>query len=71
MVKHERSIGISGRPVTLTSGDGLRLLAGLAVVLALFQLLGHVSSRDRGQSGLLIAAAVLAALLAVECGCSD
>jgi len=42
MVKHERSIGISGRPVTLTSGDGIRLLAGLAVVLALFQLLGHV-----------------------------
>jgi membrane protease YdiL (CAAX protease family) len=58
----------SGRPVKLASGDGIRLLAGLAAVFAFFQLLGYVLGSDRGQSGVLIAAAVVSALLAVECG---
>ena len=57
----------SGRAATVTWGDWIKLLAGLAFVFALFQGLGQALSSDRGQAGLLIAALVLAALLAVEC----
>jgi membrane protease YdiL (CAAX protease family) len=42
------------------------LLAGLAIVFVLFQGLAHVFGSDRGQAGLLVAAAVIAALVAVE-----
>lgn len=44
----------------------LKLLAGLAAVFMLFQFLGHVFGSDRGQAGLVIAGAVIAALLIIE-----
>jgi membrane protease YdiL (CAAX protease family) len=43
-----------------------RLLGGLAAVFALFHGLALGLGSDRGQAGLLVAAAVIAALLAVE-----
>jgi membrane protease YdiL (CAAX protease family) len=43
------------------------LLIGLAIVFALFQELAHGLGSDRGQAGLLVAAAAIAALVAVEC----
>jgi membrane protease YdiL (CAAX protease family) len=49
-----------------TSSDWIKLVAGLAAVFGLFQLLGHLLGSDRGQAGLLIAGAVVAALLVVE-----
>ncbi len=49
-----------------TAGWWWKLLAGLAVVFALFQVLGNTLGSDRGQAGLLIAAIVVAALIAVE-----
>jgi membrane protease YdiL (CAAX protease family) len=42
------------------------LIAGLALVFALFQGLAHTLGSDRGQAGLLVAAVVIAALVAVE-----
>jgi membrane protease YdiL (CAAX protease family) len=44
----------------------LKLLAGLAIPFALFQGLAHALGSDRGQAGVVVAAAVIAALLAVE-----
>ena len=44
----------------------LKLVGGLGAVFVLFQLLGHVLNSDRGQAGLSIAVAVIAALVAVE-----
>ena len=44
-----------------------KLLGGLIAVFALFQLLAHTLGSDRGQAGLAIAAAVIAALLTIEC----
>ncbi len=49
-----------------TAGWWWKLLAGLAVVFALFQVLGNTLGSDRGQAGLLIAALVVAALIAAE-----
>jgi membrane protease YdiL (CAAX protease family) len=46
--------------------DWVRLAAGLVLVFALFQGLGVALGSDRGQAGLLIAGAVVAALLATE-----
>ena len=43
-----------------------RLIFGLAIVLVLFHLLANALGSDRGQAGLIVAAVVLAALLAVE-----
>jgi membrane protease YdiL (CAAX protease family) len=62
------SSSASGQTATVTWGDWTKLFAGLAVVFALFQVLGLTLSSDRGQAGLLVAAAVLASLLAVERG---
>ena len=42
------------------------LLVGLALVFALFHMLAHALGSDRGQAGLLVAAAVILALVAVE-----
>ena len=44
----------------------LKLLAGLAIPFALFQGLAQALGSDRGQAGIVVAAAVIAALLAVE-----
>ena len=41
----------------------LKLLAGTAVVFALFHGLAHALGSDRGQAGLLIAGAVVATLV--------
>ena len=49
-----------------TAAGWVRLLAGLLAVFALFQLLGHVLGSDRGQSGIIIALAVVGATLLVE-----
>jgi membrane protease YdiL (CAAX protease family) len=49
------------------SNEWFRLLGGLAIVFALFQGLAHALGSDRGQAGLLVAATVIAALVAVEC----
>lgn len=43
-----------------------RLLLGLAIVFALFQYLGTILGSDRGQAGVVIAAAIVCALLAFE-----
>ena len=45
----------------------LKLLAGTAVVFALFHGLAHALGSDRGQAGIIVAAAVVAALVAIEC----
>jgi membrane protease YdiL (CAAX protease family) len=45
----------------------IRLLVGLAAAFALFELLGALLGSDHGQAGLLIAAAVIAALVGIEC----
>lgn len=50
-----------------SAGWWWKLLAGLAAVFALFQVLGHALGSDRGQAGLLIAGAVVATLVAIEC----
>lgn len=52
------------------TGAWLKLLAGLAAVFGLFQALGHALGSDRGQSGLVIAGTVVAALVAIECALS-
>jgi membrane protease YdiL (CAAX protease family) len=44
----------------------LPLLAGLAIVYAVFQAIAHGLASDRGQAGLLVAVMVIAALVAVE-----
>ena len=49
-----------------TPAEWARLLAGLLVVFALFQLLGHLLGSDRGQTGVVIAFVVLGATLLVE-----
>ena len=51
---------------TEPADECIKLVSGLAFVFALFQGLGHILHSDRGQAGLVIAAAVVAALLAVE-----
>lgn len=48
------------------SDDWTKLLFGLAAVFTLFHILGQVLGSDRGQAGLVIACAVVAALLIVE-----
>jgi membrane protease YdiL (CAAX protease family) len=57
----------SAEPAARARDAWAPLLAGLAVVFALFQVLAHALRSDRGQAGLLVAAAVIAALVAVEC----
>jgi membrane protease YdiL (CAAX protease family) len=47
--------------------EGGKLLGGLAAVFAVFQMLAHVLGSNRGEAGLLIAGAVIAALIAIEC----
>ena len=49
-----------------TFGEWARLLAGLLVVFALFQYLGHALGSDRGQAGLIVALLVVGATLAAE-----
>lgn len=44
-----------------------RLLGGLGLVFVLFQGLAHAYGSERGQAGLVIAAAVVVTLVAVEC----
>ena len=44
-----------------------RLLGGLGLVFVLFQGLAHAYGSDRGQTGLVIAAAVVVTLVAFEC----
>jgi membrane protease YdiL (CAAX protease family) len=44
-----------------------KLLAGLAVVFAVFQLLAYALGSSRGEAGVLVAGVVIAALIAVEC----
>ena len=44
-----------------------KLLAGLAVVFAIFQLLAHALDSNRGEAGLLVAGVVIAALIGIEC----
>jgi membrane protease YdiL (CAAX protease family) len=57
---------VSPLPARTTRDEWCKLLGGLAVVFALFQGLAHVLASDRGQAGVLVAAAVIAALVAVE-----
>jgi len=56
----------SASTAVATSRDWIKLLAGLAAVFGLFQLLGQMLGSDRGQAGVLVAGAVVAALLVVE-----
>jgi membrane protease YdiL (CAAX protease family) len=51
----------------LPAGEALKLIAGTAVVFALFHGLAQGLESDRGQAGLVVAAVVVAALVAVEC----
>lgn len=53
-------------PAVVGTHDWVRLAAGLVVVFALFQWLGHALGSDRGQAGLLIAGVVVATLLLIE-----
>jgi membrane protease YdiL (CAAX protease family) len=62
----DRVVSTGCRAASTTSGDWARLLVGLAVVFALFHGLAAALGSDRGQAGLLVAAVVVAALLAVE-----
>ncbi len=56
----------AGPPSAFGEDAWVPLLVGLAVVFALFHGLAHAAGSDRGQAGLLVAAAVILALLAVE-----
>jgi membrane protease YdiL (CAAX protease family) len=57
----------TGNAEPIGSAEGwLRLLAGLALVFALFQAAGELLGSDRGQAGVAIALLVLAALALVE-----
>ena len=49
-----------------TPAQWARLLAGLFLVFALFQYLGHALGSDRGQAGLVVALLVVGAILVVE-----
>jgi membrane protease YdiL (CAAX protease family) len=51
-----------------TQAGWIRLIGGLAAVFLLFHLLASALGSDRGQAGLLVAAAVIVALVAIECG---
>jgi predicted benzoate:H+ symporter BenE len=62
----DRFAAVSARPAHATLNEWLKLLAGLAIVLALFQGLAYALESDRGQAGVLVAAAVVAALVAVQ-----
>ncbi|HWE20193.1 MAG TPA: CPBP family intramembrane glutamic endopeptidase [Hyphomicrobiaceae bacterium] len=57
---------MSAGSVQPASGAWGPLLAGLVMVFGLFQWLAHALGSDRGEAGLLIAAAVIVALVAVE-----
>ena len=57
---------MSARPPILALSGWLKLLAGLAIVFALFQGLAQALGSDRGQAGIAVAAAVIVALVAVE-----
>src|SRR5687768_284549 len=46
--------------------DWCKLLAGVSIVFIIFQWLALRLGSDRGQAGLLIAAAIFAALIAIE-----
>jgi membrane protease YdiL (CAAX protease family) len=61
-----RPILDTGRPSPRAQAPWGELLVGLAIVFALFQGLAHALASDRGQAGLLVAAVVIAALVAVE-----
>ena len=45
----------------------LKLFGGAAIVFALFHGLAQALGSDRGQAGFIVAAAVVAALVAIEC----
>jgi membrane protease YdiL (CAAX protease family) len=64
MSGHEPSV--KNRPADATSTEWRKLLAGLAVTFGLFHGLATALGSDRGQAGLLVTAAVVAALLAAE-----
>jgi membrane protease YdiL (CAAX protease family) len=60
-----RGLKLGDQPARV-AGAWVLLLAGLAIVFAPFQGLAHALGSDRGQAGLLVAAVVIAALVAVE-----
>lgn len=55
------------RTPVISRGQWAKLLAGLAVVFAVFQLLAHALDSNRGEAGLLVAGVVIAALMGIEC----
>ena len=59
-------LSAESRQAGAASTEWGKLLAGLAVIFGLFHGLATALGSDRGQAGLLVAAAVVAALLAAE-----
>lgn len=51
---------------TVTPAGWVKLLVGLAIAFALFQVLASALGSERGEGGLVVAAAVVAALIVIE-----
>jgi membrane protease YdiL (CAAX protease family) len=59
-------VDVGPRPSPRAQAPWGSLLLGLAIVFVLFQGLAHALGSERGEAGLLVAAVVVAALVAVE-----
>jgi hypothetical protein len=62
----DRFASVNAQPASAEPNEWCKLLGGLAIVFALFQGLAHALGSDSGQAGVLVAAAVIAALVAAE-----
>jgi membrane protease YdiL (CAAX protease family) len=62
----DRFASVNAQPASADPYEWCKLLGGLAIVFALFQGLAHALGSDRGQAGVLVAAAAIAALVAAQ-----